>query len=117
MIQQTLCFDGPKECLHPGLPSQFVRVFQLMSDGAWRTLAEIGQETDASEASASARLRDCRKARFGGPDSLHPERPGHVVLKHLRAPGLWEYKLIPDVEWARAAGLWEYSLLRRDDGE
>lgn len=42
------------------------RVFDVIKDGKWWTLAEIAAMTGASEASVSARLRDFRKERFGG---------------------------------------------------
>ncbi len=48
------------------LTGQLLRVYTLMRDGQWRGLSEISCEADCSEASASARLRDLRKARFGG---------------------------------------------------
>jgi len=50
----------------PRLSRQLDRVRDMMSDGQWRTLAQIATATGCSEASASARLRDLRKARFGG---------------------------------------------------
>lgn len=43
------------------LSEQCRRVFELMRDGAWRTLAMIGEGADAPEASASARCRDLRR--------------------------------------------------------
>jgi len=48
------------------LTRQVERVYALMKDGEWRTLAEIADLVDASEAGVSARLRDFRKLRFGG---------------------------------------------------
>ena len=50
------------------LESLLERVKRLMSDGRWRTLAEISRITGGSESSVSARLRDFRKERFGGHD-------------------------------------------------
>lgn len=47
------------------LSKQFERVRDLMLDGQWRTLREIADTLGIPEASASARLRDLRKARFG----------------------------------------------------
>jgi len=66
------------------LKSQLGKVFRLMSDGRWRTLAQIREQIGCgSEAGISARLRDLRKA-------------GHVVLRQrVRATGLWVYKLVP----------------------
>jgi hypothetical protein len=60
------------------------RVFLLMSDGQWRTLERISDETRGTEASVSARLRDFRKAKYG---SLTMER------KRLRK-GLFAYRLV-----------------------
>jgi hypothetical protein len=60
------------------------RVQYLMSDGAWRTLAEIQQECGGSEASVSARLRDLRKRQWGG----------HCVLRRRVDRGLWQYRVM-----------------------
>ena len=69
------------------LSSQFARVFALMRDGRWRTLAGIANQCrPATEASVSARLRDFRKEKFGN----------HLV-EHRRdetVEGLWWYRLI-----------------------
>ncbi len=45
---------------------QLNMVRALMSDGIWRTLAEIETLTGYPQASISARLRDLRKRKFGG---------------------------------------------------
>jgi hypothetical protein len=69
------------------LEGQLARIFNLMKDGAWRTLAEIAKETRDPEASVSAQLRHLRKERFGS----------HIVKKRSRGDrnvGLWEYQLI-----------------------
>jgi hypothetical protein len=68
------------------LTGQLARVRALMSDGRWRALAEIAAEVGGSEAGVSARLRDLRKARFGG----------HAVDRRRRGEagrGLFEYRL------------------------
>jgi len=65
------------------LGGQLRRVLRLMSDGAWRTLAEISLLTEAPESSVSARLRDARKERFGK----------HVVERRYLGNGLFEYRL------------------------
>lgn len=59
-------------------------VYDLMADGVWRGLAEIHAATGAPEASASARLRDLRRA-------------GLTVERRRRDPraGLWEYRVLP----------------------
>ena len=59
-------------------------VWNFMSDGRYHSLAEISRATGAPEASASARLRDARKLRFGM----------HTVERRRRTEGTWEYKLI-----------------------
>ena len=88
-------FDG--EMSAPALDAdritrQLDTVRRLMSDGAWRTLAEINEVSGVPEASASARLRDLRKDKFGG----------HEVLRRRREPGhgVWEYRVTPAQEAA-----------------
>lgn len=69
------------------LVRQYKRVFSVMCDGEWRTLSEVALETCDPLQSISARLRDFRKARFGG----------HVVDRRRRGDdisGLFEYRLI-----------------------
>lgn len=66
------------------LSTQYARVFALMRDGRWRTLGEIQAAVGGSEAGVSARLRDARKARFGG----------HKVERRRVDGGLWSYRLI-----------------------
>lgn len=50
---------------HARLEGQLRRVFELMRDGRWRTLAQIAAATTSPEGSVSARLRDLRKPKFG----------------------------------------------------
>lgn len=66
------------------LSSQLLRVFDLMRDGDWRSLAAISMETGDPPASVSAQLRHLRKARFGS----------HTVEKRYLGDGLFEYRLI-----------------------
>ena len=47
------------------LESQLERIKTLMSDGEFRTLAQIRNIIGGSEAGISARLRDLRKEKFG----------------------------------------------------
>ena len=55
----------------------------IMQDGQWRTLAQIVLLAGGSEAGVSARLRDLRKAKFGG-----------YTVDHRRlSNGLWEYRI------------------------
>ena len=65
------------------LTGQIKRIYSLMSDGKWRTLQEIEQETGDPQASISAQLRNLRKARFGG----------HAVGREHLGGGLYHYKL------------------------
>lgn len=69
------------------LARQLRAVRELMLDHQWRTLAELAREIGAPEASVSARLRDLRKADFGG--YIVQRRPvGH------RSRGLNEYRVL-----------------------
>lgn len=70
----------------PRLAGQLAKVYTLMSDGRFRTLAQIAVVAGCLETSASARLRDLRKTKFGG----------HQVISRQLAnsPGTHEYKLI-----------------------
>lgn len=71
----------------PRLTSQLGRIFHLMRDGEWRTLAGIAHATGDPPASVSAQLRHLRKPRFGA----------HAVeRRHRGAPaeGLYEYRVI-----------------------
>ena len=68
------------------LRGQIARVYELMKDGQWRTLAEIAEDTGDPPASISAQLRHLRKKRFGE----------HTVNKRARGEreaGLFEYQL------------------------
>ena len=57
-------YDRPRDQVR--LNAQTQRVFDCMKDGQWRWLWQIADQTNDPEASVSARLRDLRKARFGG---------------------------------------------------
>jgi hypothetical protein len=65
------------------LAQQRAQVFALMRDGEWRTLGEVSYCTGVPEASASARLRDFRKLKYGG----------HHVARRSRVGRLYEYRL------------------------
>lgn len=65
------------------LRAQLEDVFALMKDGAWRTLGQIETQTGHPQASISARLRDFRKAKFGG----------HKVERQYLGDGLFHYRL------------------------
>lgn len=88
--QKSFSFDG--RTFNPlidreRLNSQLGRVYQLMSDGRWRTLSAISATIGGSEAGVSARLRDLRKPRFA-------EEFGVASVNHRRrTDGLWEYQV------------------------
>jgi hypothetical protein len=73
------------------LGAQLTRVLQAMSDGRWRTLAEIQAHILANagkrdpEASLSARLRDIRK--LYGEEAMESRRRTEDGVD-----GLWEYR-------------------------
>lgn len=66
------------------LNAQMRDVYQYMSHGEWRTLADIAHNTGHPEASISARLRDLRKDKFGG----------FVVERRYIANGQYHYRLV-----------------------
>ena len=68
------------------LGKQLASVRDLMMDGVRRTLREIADTLGIPEASASARLRDLRKERFG---SYQIERRRRGEEKR----GLFEYRM------------------------
>lgn len=65
------------------LRGQQLRIWELMRDGAWRTLGEIAAHTGDPEASISAQLRHLRKPRFGS----------HRIEKKHLGGGLYAYRL------------------------
>lgn len=69
------------------LTGQIARVFNLMSDSRWRTLAQIETLTSDPPASISAQLRHLRKKKWGA----------HTINKRKAGPGsgLWYYQLVP----------------------
>ena len=71
------------------LQGQTRKIFNLMSDGIFRTLAEIEAITGYPQASISAQLRHLKKLRFGG----------HTINKRRKyeVRGLWEYQLVPRI--------------------
>lgn len=86
-LQGELRFDGAtydhaRDSARLG--EQMLAVLSVMADGQWRTLAAIASETNAPEASVSARLRDLRKPRFGG----------HTVNREYLRRGLFQYQLL-----------------------
>lgn len=89
-MQSVFDFDGKTYSAdfdRERLNAQCRRVFDVMRDGLWRTLSEIGMLTGDPQASVSARLRDFRKAKFGG----------FVVERRARGDrgkGLFEYRVL-----------------------
>lgn len=80
-------FNGPEyvpERDQARLTSQMESIKKLMSDGKWRSLLSIAEETGFTTSSISAQLRHLRKERFGG----------HTVLRHHVKNGLYIYQLI-----------------------
>lgn len=79
-------FDGEtydRERDFERLSSLLGRVHEVMSDGMWYTLNMLRNRCGGTEASLSARVRDLRKAKFGG----------HTVIRRYIKNGLWEYML------------------------
>lgn len=70
------------------LNAQQRRIFDVMSCGYWYKLHEIAAQTNDPEASVSARLRDLRKAKFGG----------HEIERRYVGDGLWEYRMIVEAD-------------------
>jgi hypothetical protein len=70
------------------LHCQHDRVFALMKDGAWRSLAAIASHTGDPPASVSARLRDFRKPRF---TNLYGQTD---LERRYVCRGLFEYRLV-----------------------
>lgn len=66
------------------LTGQLGRVWDVMVDGQWHTLAELANRCGGSEAAISARIRDFRKPKFGG----------HAVESQRVKQGLWHYRLV-----------------------
>src|SRR5262249_4653562 len=72
------------------LKTQLQAVFALMQDGKWRSLEHIATATNSSTPSASARLRDLRKDKFGGHDVQR--------MRTRDNSGLWLYRVIVNVD-------------------
>lgn len=92
-IPPKRAFDGrtyEPERDYERLKGQLERVFNVMNDGHWRTLAIIHAEIlkktgkSDSEAAISARLRDFRKRKYGSYE---------VQRQHIDS-GLFTYRLV-----------------------
>ena len=66
------------------LTGQLLNVYACMAKGGWVTLQQIAHVADCSEASASARIRDLRKAKWGS----------HIVDRKRIDGGLFAYRLV-----------------------
>jgi hypothetical protein len=62
---------------------QLEAVKGLMADGRWRSYTEIGEELGIPQASASARVRDLRKVKFGA----------LTVERRYDGEGLWRFRV------------------------
>jgi len=69
------------------LTGQMRRIYDLMSDGEWRSLEKISRTTGDPQASVSAQLRHLRKDRFGG----HAIEKVRVGDPHR---GFYRYRLV-----------------------
>ncbi len=89
MTQLGINFDGPHLTRRDQrrLATNQSAVYRLMLDGQWRTLAEIAEAVDCSEAGASARLRDLRKPKVA---SVYPN--GGVERRRI-TDGVHEYRM------------------------
>jgi len=67
------------------LGKQLETVKKTMLDGQWHTLQELSEIARASVAAVSARVRDLRKAKFGG----------YNVERLYVRKGLWMYRIAP----------------------
>lgn len=98
MIPGAFAFNG--ETYEPEfdfnrLSGQWRRIYNVMQDGRWRTLEDICLVSGCEPQSASARLRDFRKPKFGG----------HTVERmRFKQTGLFLYRLVvhrvPETEGA-----------------
>lgn len=66
------------------LSALLARVRDFLSDGEWHTLGEIHAACGGTEASCSARLRDLRKAKFGG----------YVIERQYIRAGVFRYRWV-----------------------
>ena len=77
-----ITYDPDKD--HTRLKGQLWKVFELLSDGKWHTLAEMKDYAGGSESGCSARLRDLRKPQYGAKE----------IQRERVAGGLWKYKMV-----------------------
>jgi hypothetical protein len=93
MTPTPLPFDGitykPRDSIKFG--TQLWGVLEVMSDGNWRTIPDLDKKLRligiyATHQGISARIRDLRKAKFGG---------RKIERREIR-PRLYEYRLLPE---------------------
>lgn len=80
-------FPGPEyqpERDEVRLTGQRQRIYNVMSDGEWRTIAELSRLSKAPENSASSQLRQLRWKANGG----------HTVKRRHVENGLYQYRLV-----------------------
>ena len=65
------------------LETQFNRVKRVMSSGAWYSLRELSALCGGTEPAVSARVRDLRKAAFGG----------HTITRRRVGAGVFLYQM------------------------
>lgn len=98
IFQQPLRFDGAAYLGFRDderLTGQLRRIWDVVKDERWHTLAEIAGRTGDHEASISAQLRHLRKPRFGA----------HTLEREYVDNGLFRYRLVinPDAAQVMAA--------------
>lgn len=75
-------YEYEKDCKR--LTGQLLGVRNAMQSREWFTLAQLQLIVGGSEAGISARIRDLRKASFGG---------YNVERRRVSDSGLWEYRI------------------------
>lgn len=69
---------------HDRLLRQLQRVRAVLADGKWHTLDAVAARAYCPQQSASARMRDLRKAKFGA----------HTIEKRCIGRGMWLYRMV-----------------------
>ena len=72
------------------LANQLGRVYDLMKDGKWYTIAEVNRHAGGTESCTSAHMRSLRKSKYGA----------HEVERRYEGNGLYRYRLIPNADVA-----------------
>ena len=65
------------------LSGQLAKVRSILADRQWHTLEELAEKSGGSVASASARIRDLRKAKFGS----------STIDRKYFTNGVWHYRM------------------------